>query len=733
MFRPHVRPVAVAGAGVFLLRERGHRLLQGRLCEALVPLIDGQRSADEIAEVLEADFPAAEIYYALLKLEQNGYVTESDQQVPHTNASFWSLCELDVRHLEYKLSATKVSIKSLSKNTAKELLTESLTALGVRTSDEGDLTVALVDDYLDPNLETINLAAIATGRPWVLAKPTGSNPWIGPLFSPLKGGCWECLAHRLRAHREPERFLLKGSEVSVPQCDTLLTRQIACNILATEILKWIGSEGQCGVCQNVLSLDTRNWQTETHKLIQRQECPACGAKPYRPEAVAIQLGHSRIKFTADGGYRCNSPEETLQRYVHHVSPITGAVRALFPHPHATSATKVYLAIDSLPIWEGPQTTAILRNHSAGKGITETQAKTSALCEALERYSGVYRGYEPSVLSTFKALGDKAIHPNSCMLYSDEQYRRRAEVNAAGSEYNSIPEPFEETMEIRWSPVWSLSRKEFRFLPTAYCYFGYKESAFCHACSNGNAAGNTLEEAILQGLFELVERDSVGIWWYNSLQRPEVELATFSESYFTELQEHYAQAGRRLWVVDITTDLEIPAFAAISSKLDPRGPLLLGFGCHMDARLAIARALTEMNQMLLTSVSFSATPGISFSGADEEIANWMQTATLANHPHLVSDSASAQRTIDDYRQCRNRDMCKAVLECQATMERCGLEILVLDQTRPDIGLPVVKVIVPGLRHFWARFAPGRLYEVPVRMGWLAEPRAEKELNRIAISL
>ena len=47
----------------------------------------------------------------------------------------------------------------------------------------------------------------------------------------------------------------------------------------------------------------------------------------------------------------------------------------------------------------------------------------------------------------------------------------------------------------------------------------------------------------------------------------------------------------------------------------------------------------------------------------------------------------------------------------------MEMLVLDQTREEIGLPVVKVIVPGLRHFWARFAPGRLYDVPARLGWV----------------
>ncbi len=59
------------------------------------------------------------------------------------------------------------------------------------------------------------------------------------------------------------------------------------------------------------------------------------------------------------------------------------------------------------------------------------------------------------------------------------------------------------------------------------------------------------------------------------------------------------------------------------------------------------------------------------------------------------------------------------------------MLVLDQTRPGIGLPVIKVIVPGLRHFWTRFAPGRLYDVPVKMGWLDKPRKDMDLNPVAM--
>lgn len=72
-------------------------------------------------------------------------------------------------------------------------------------------------------------------------------------------------------------------------------------------------------------------------------------------------------------------------------------------------------------------------------------------------------------------------------------------------------------------------------------------------------------------------------------------------------------------------------------------------------------------------------------------------------------------------------------CQSRVEELGLEMLVLDQTRPEIGMPVAKVIVPGLRHFWPRFAPGRLYDAPVRLGWIQAPLAEAELNPLPMFL
>jgi ribosomal protein S12 methylthiotransferase accessory factor len=140
----------------------------------------------------------------------------------------------------------------------------------------------------------------------------------------------------------------------------------------------------------------------------------------------------------------------------------------------------------------------------------------------------------------------------------------------------------------------------------------------------------------------------------------------------------------------------------------------------------------MNQMLSNPLLKPEERKAQGQDVDRETAHWLETATAANQPYLVP-ADEPPRTAASYPRVWAEDVTEDVRACQALVERAGMEMLILDQTRPEIGLPVAKVIVPGLRHFWARFAPGRLYDVPVRLGWLPRPFAEEELNPIPMFL
>ncbi len=617
----------------------------------------------------------------------------------------------------------------------------------MRVGEEGELGVVLTDDYLRKELQLYNQEALRSGRPWILIKPVGGRILIGPMFYPGSTGCWECLVQRLRINRTVEMFIQRKQNrdepFPIPSAVTPATQQIAYSMAATEIARWIvlnetpHSEGQ------VLSVDVFSWQTQLHPFIRQPQCPACGdsASVVERAAEPVILESRKKTFTEDGGHRVVAPEETLRKYARHVSPITGAVSFLQPTIVANDGLMhVYLAGENFAsqYHNLKHMKFGLRNHSSGKGMSDLQARASGLCEALERYSGVFQGAEPRRKARLGELEGLGIHPNDCMHFSERQYRQRDAINARGSRFNYVPLPFDEEAEIDWTPVWSLTHKVHRYLPTEYCYYAYptpENRRYCAACSNGNAAGNTLEEAILQGFFELVERDSVALWWYNRCRRPSVDLDSFSEPYLDKMRDFLKGRHRELWVLDLTSDLGIPVFTAISRRTDhPQEQIMFGFGAHLDPRIALMRSVTELNQMLVwllrDDVETDEIPG---TFEDSETATWLKTATIGNQPYLVPNESTPPRAASAYPWRWTDDLREDVDICRELVERRGMEMLVLDQTRPDIGLPVAKVIVPGLRHFWARFAPGRLYETPVTLGWLDEPIDEEQLNPVSMFL
>ena len=236
--------------------------------------------------------------------------------------------------------------------------------------------------------------------------------------------------------------------------------------------------------------------------------------------------------TVYGGDRTVSAEETLQKYKHHISPITGILHKLERSGAADSNSPIYNYVAGLNHAVKQQDSLDvlcqhLRTNSGGKGVNELQAKAGALCEAIERYSIRFHGDEHRIQANYQELGNLAIHPNQCMLFSDQQFDNRVELNRNTQlPGRQIPIHFDEQRVMEWTPVWSLTEQTFKYLPTSFCFFGYPiepESFFCKADSNGCAAGNTIEEAILQGFMELAERDSVGMWWYNRVSRGIVDL------------------------------------------------------------------------------------------------------------------------------------------------------------------------------------------------------------------
>ncbi len=730
-FAPHFSVYLLSSDTVCLYSEDRKFLLYGELyCALAAAITEGGRTVRELVRGLEQDFPSDQIREALQRLVDRGYAIAATPSSHGTVAAYWASLGLQPEAAAKNLQKCRTRIQAIDVDGESELAA-ALSELGVRVVKRSpDLTITLVSDYLDARLLKLNQSHLADGTPWVLMQPSGVFPLVGPVFSPGKSACWRCLADRMIRNREIKAMLDRSEarRLTVSPLARHTLGQSAIQLAAVEIAKAIATDFHTELRQHIVSLDLLGATIAKHYVSHRPQCPACGNEmsrdPGRSPAPVELDGSGKLVMTS-GGYRSVSSRETVARFRKHVSPLTGVVSRLERIQADLPLNTNFVAKHnfSAPAKSIYELRGGVGGASFGKGSTAEQGEASALMELIERYSGVFQGDEIRTTKRFTDFpaGD-AIPPNDVLLYSDAQYQRGVAPVVGANDIPLTPTLFDGSAEIEWSPVWSLRDKRFKYLPTSILYFFYQGSVAFLADSNGCAAGNTREEAIVQGFLELVERDAYAIWWYNRLRRPAVDLSQFDDAYVRELHSRLTEQGRRLWVLDITSDLGIPSFVAVTHWIqDGKENIEFGSGSHFDARIAMLRTLTELNQFLSL--------GLMGGGTGEKSSlDGVTPLCLADHPFLTpSDAPAVQPDFDT--KFGHLPTNEQVNACVRLVERQGLDFLVLDQTRADVETPVVRVIVPGLRHFYRRFGPGRLYDVPVKLGLIDRPLEENELNPI----
>ncbi len=750
--KAHFSAQVVDESKVFLLAENEHYLIQGAEAVRVLPYLDGSHTTAQIAQALSSELPPAATFGAVSRYAAYNALADGPSGLADGEQAFWdalgacSACSAGAHP-----SVNVVAVGQADPVPVLRALVDSGVDVTGPSDPAGrsagpDLTIVVTDDYLRPALSAVSRAFLHSGRSWLLAKPTGLTLWLGPLLCPGRTGCWGCLSQRLAGNKQVEDYLRgkrtaalataggaarKPEPARAPHSDLIFS-----GMLAGEVKKIIG--GQPSVLEGMMiTVDLRTLETATHTLVRQPQCPECGD----PSVVTkrqprIVLTPSDSGHPSEGGFRTQLPGQTLARLTHHVSPHLGAVSSLRPlASYDNGVTYSYAAGHNFAMYGDnmDQLRRNLRGQSGGKGRSDVQARVSGLCEAIERYCGVWRGEAAVTRAAYEQLGPQcAVHPDELLMFSPAQFAAREEWNAdPAHRLHRVPERFDVSRPVDWSAAWSLTHDRERKVPAAYAWYGHPDVAehtYCYSDSNGNASGNTLEEAILQGFCEIVERDAVALWWYNRIPRAGFDPDSLGDPYVAALTEHYRRMGRSLWLLDITADLGIPVIVGVSHREGhPVQDVIVGFGAHVDPRIAAIRALTEVSQFLPT-IEARDPDGMTIYQSDEPATlEWLRETKIADEAWLRPAAGLPPRTAADYPVPPAADLAGVVGACVEEAAKAGLEVIVLNQTRPDIELNVVKVIVPGMRHFWRRLGAGRLYDVPVAMGWLDRPTPEDELN------
>ncbi|WP_423761858.1 TOMM precursor leader peptide-binding protein [Burkholderia sp. NLJ2] len=729
-FKPHLLVLDAGPETLFVVDEFKRAMLSGALFVQIAACLRARMTIAEIVASLAGSFGEWDVLARLDHLMQRGYLRADSPHDDDAARGFFERAGLDGDAACAHVVQLRVAVEAFGVDDAA--LRRAFDTAGIEVVPDTELTVAITDTHDRDDLAACAARTAARGGALLVVAASGVQTLIGPL---LAGGgaladapCIECVRYWIRINRPVEALLARHHGSDATRLPPVASRagaaaaaalvaatveQIAVNRTASERLQ-----------THIVAQRIDTLAAERHRVLKRPQCPCCGNPAWMREqaARAPRLADHAPLARADGGYRTADPQQVFERYAHLISPVSGAIAYLHPMPKRHAGLRKVYASGFLVCPAAVPASNRFDRICSGKGRTDDQARVSALCEALERYSSVYQGDEATLTGSMESLlADPAcdavpIHVNDLQQFSERQFDARDAINALTRDVRKqVPPRFAAHDVIDWTPAWSLATGRRHLVPLSYCYAETPDSAQAHAACvhnpNGCAAGSTVDEAILQGMLELIERDAVAIWWYNRIPRPGIDLASFDDPYFDALVHEYATFGWRLWALDITTDLGVPTVAALAENPQD-GRFSIGFGCHPDGRIAVLRALTEVNQLL--------------DVAAEAPHPWDRDKLSATG-FLYPATGVRGTTRATWQPIDAASLPAALAFCVGRIAAAGIDVLVVDKTRPDIGLSVVQVIAPGLCHFWPRFGARRLYSVPVELGWRAQPCGEQELN------
>ncbi len=415
-----------------------------------------------------------------------------------------------------------------------------------------------------------------------------------------------------------------------------------------------------------------------------------------------------------------------------VSARCGIVTALIPQirgpqeptpPHLWNATLAHFST---------QQTQIGVRVTGGKGRTEAEAKLSALGEAIERYASFQ--WDPQRVRVGLPVAD-AITPNACVLYSDAQY-------AAGFPFP----PWSPDTPTAWITGVELPGGDPVEMPASQVYAlgppPRMEDFFTPSASNGMAAGKDLDQAILGGLYEVIERDAFMITWLNKLPSRGIRPPASGCNAAATIR-HYARFGVTVRLRWLHTDQAAYVIMAIAEDPSEGGIFrVIGLGCDADPVVAVDKAVSELCQLRAGMVM-----RMQMDDYESRLTSYEAVQTLNDHPlyHTIPAHAEEFDFLDDHAAlCDLHDLPKppeadtperidAVVE-QAVQS--GARVAYADITPPDIaalGPRVVRVIITGFQpiHFGfgqGRYGGARLFDAPVKWGLRNQPLDEAGLNQ-----
>jgi ribosomal protein S12 methylthiotransferase accessory factor len=360
------------------------------------------------------------------------------------------------------------------------------------------------------------------------------------------------------------------------------------------------------------------------------------------------------------------------------------------------------------------------------------AEAIAMVEGLERlFTMDYCPPERIVQGTYGDLEPRALDPRSLPLYAPEQY----------DEPGFPLQRFSPHEPLRWIEGVSLEDGQPRLVPLDFVC-STSEPAIYHATSSGAACHGSLSQAVVNAVYETVERDAFVVAWLNRLSLPRVDVAAETADPFA-VRDTLRRLGFELTVVDLTMDLEIPVLLGVLRDRHNPDFLLVDMVARLDPQQALTKLCRELAQFCRPYLRTPSCFESELTRESDPSKVWTFPDHLAfyqaREKQRYADFLTASTQLQSMRAPAGRtegaDSRHELERLSSSLARRGYHVVVVDCTVPmlaRLGLHAVKVVIPGLHplnagHRRRILGGARLYRLPVEMGFLSREHTLAELN------
>ncbi len=561
---------------------------------------------------------------------------------------------------------------------------------------------------------------------------------IGPPWTAGdEGPCPDCLDIRwLEARLETERNLLETGAEAVQFGAFPLLTEFALDVVAALLTLRPTPESRSGLGE-VITLDLASLSVERHGLLRHSSCKCFSRAADSPEAAQLVLVP---RLTAASGNRLKSLDELRLPVSALLNPVCGVLGSTGLPDHTASATAPVTGH-----FIGRSTFGLHWIWWSGHAESYAKSKLVGLVEGLERYAGQQpRERGVAVVAPASQLTDDYLDPMTFAQYSDEFYDRNAHGFVRWS-----PE-----LECGWAWGYSVKSQSPVLVPEQIAFYLCRApfgQNFVQECSNGCAAGSTIEEAMLHGMLEVLERDAFLLTWYGGLSPRRIDMRSVESKLTQAMVARLDLLGYEVRCFDIRVDTTVPVVAAVAVRRDGGlGTLCFAAGCSLDPEDAVRGAVCEVASYVpsLEARLAANSDAINAMASDFSLVRELEHHSLlyalpAMRPRASfmvdqEDEFSLDELFANRRQnsSQTRDLRDDVLMLSAEIIRLGSDVIVVDQTPPEqktIGLHTVRTITPGLLPIdfgWDKqraLQSPRLRHAPVAAGLRKAPLTEGQLN------